>query len=109
MLVLAILIIPICVSAEDYLRFDSEKAVTVSTTVKQIEVGGDGYLNLFAHGKVYFNLDPAGTTPNTSSKYLVAGGSLTSQTVYTAKEKVGLLADSGTVTVNFTTIKSRNW
>lgn len=104
MVIIALLsIIPTMAFARNDILFVAERAVTVNATTGGLfTVNSYGNVNLFAQGKVYFNLDPAGVTPNTSSKYLAAGGSANTEIYYTKNQKIGLLSDSGTVTVNIT-------
>jgi len=96
-------IIPTMAFARNDVLFVAEKTVTVNATTGglfTIDYYGD--VNLFSHAKVYFNLNPTGVTPNTSSKYMAAGGSANTEIYYTKNQKIGLLSDSGTATVNIT-------
>jgi len=81
----------------------SETVATVSTTAKFVSIPDCGNIEIFAHGKMYITI--LGTTPNVSSRYLNAGGSLDIQAFRYTSQSIGVLADSGTVTYNITVYK----
>jgi hypothetical protein len=91
------------VFAANPIVFKSEEVVAVSTNAKLHTLTDSGYLSVFANGgKIYVTEDPAGVSPNTSSKYISAGGELDTGSFYYKGQKFGVLADTGTVSVNFT-------
>lgn len=105
-LIALLALMPTIAFARNETKFVGEEDVTVNATTGGLyTVGHIGYLNIFAHEKIYFTIDPDGVTPNTSSKFIEAGGNANTETFYVASDTIGLLADSGTVSVNFTITK----
>ncbi len=102
-IVFLVLFIPVSLFAYNPFINPIETTVTVNTTGATYAIGSSGFLHIFAHEKVYFNLDEDGVTPNTSSKWLSSGGECFTNMEYYTNDKIGLRADSGTVTVNLTT------
>lgn len=100
----AVLLIPNMIMAFNPLVVvdDSEQDVNTDTTGTLHTITKPGFLHIFAHDKIYFTLDRDGVTPNTSSKFLAAGGSVTTSTYYWPGDKIGLLGDSGTPSANLT-------
>ena len=81
----------------------TEQTITVNAGAK-FAVPDNGYLEVFSHGKVYVSL--TGITPNASNRYISAGGNIDTQSYFYTSDFIGLLADSGVTTVNFTVYRA---
>ena len=100
---LILFILVVKVSAFNPMVFKGEETVTVSTTAKLHTITTNGYLSVFSNGgTVFFTEDPDGVTPNANNKYITDGGEVDTGSYYFVGDKFGILANSGTVSVNFT-------
>jgi len=86
--------------ARKQIKITEESVVTISTTAIMFNPPDNGYLEVFSHGKIYISL--TGDTPNVGYRYIDTGKGLDTEAFYYVTDEIGMLASSGTITVNFT-------